>query len=75
MSSPVLGQADRQSAAWAKLKAHMEARLAMLRRRNDSDQTEYKTAKLRGRIAEVEAMLSLGSDQPTVEIDDDKFKD
>lgn len=48
----------RQSGAWRQLKAHIEARLDVYRRRNDSGLNEIETAKLRGRIAELKLLLS-----------------
>ena len=75
MSEPVLTPQDRQSASWLKLKERYEARLATLRAQNDSELDERKTARLRGRIAEVKAFLSLGTDTPVVLDESDKFRD
>lgn len=73
---PVLTAADRGSETWRKLKAHLETRLATLRASNDNSLDERKTAKLRGRIAEVKYLLSLGEDKPMPETDEDLgFKD
>jgi hypothetical protein len=52
---------DRHSPTWAKLRRHLEARITELRRQNDSDADPMKTAKLRGRIAELKGLLSLGN--------------
>lgn len=57
---PVLELDDRRSAVWLKLKKHLEARLALLRARNDNHVDERKTAHLRGCIADVKYILSLG---------------
>ena len=75
MTAPVLTQLDRDSAAWKRLVEHYTARLAALRQQNDSDQTAEKTEKLRGRIAEVRYLLSLGTDRPEIPGEDKKFKD
>lgn len=53
---------DTQNPLWVRLKPHLEARLAYLRSQNDSDLDPVETSKLRGRIAEVRAMLSLDKD-------------
>ncbi len=72
-TNPVL-PSDRQSALWQRLKAHLEARLAYLRAKNDSAKLSGDdTAKLRGQIAEVKALLTLGTDAPKIE--DIEYKD
>lgn len=50
---------DTLNPLWLKLKPHLEQRLAYLRTQNDGDADATKTANLRGRIAEVKAMLQL----------------
>lgn len=55
---------DRQSVTWARLSSYCDDRLATLRAQNDADMSEVETAKLRGRIAEVKAMLALAKDNP-----------
>lgn len=75
MTDPVLTKQDRDSAVWLKLVLHLNARLATLRVKNDADMTPEKTARLRGRIEEVKALLTLGSDKPVVEDEDAKFSD
>lgn len=57
----------RHSATWVVLKKHLEGRLDILRRQNDGDMDERRSARLRGRIAEVKAMLALGEDKPRQE--------
>ncbi len=52
--------------AWLKLKPFYEQRLLVLRAQNDGNLTPEKTAKLRGRIAEINVLLSLGTDKPQV---------
>lgn len=64
MNGPVLNEHDRQSALWKKLQAHLEARLQQMRERNDSAIDVVRTAKLRGRIAEIKYLLSLDEEQP-----------
>lgn len=66
MSTPVLSKEDLRSAVWMKLQKHLETRLQALRETNDSDLPAEKTARHRGRIAEVKAMLNLASEQPPV---------
>ena len=55
---------EKQGAVWMKLSAHLNARLALLRRQNDDDKDEIKTARLRGRIAEVQMILGLANKKP-----------
>lgn len=59
-----LGQAERNSSTWLQLSAHLTERLEQLRRENDSDIDEIQTARKRGQIAELKAMLALAKDQP-----------
>lgn len=53
---------ERRSPLWRKLAEHYESRLESLRNQNDGDRVDVETAKLRGRIAEVKLLLSLGHD-------------
>ena len=53
---------DRNSATWAVLKRHLEARLDTLRRMNDNPSGEMETATLRGRIAEIKRLLAMDKD-------------
>jgi len=75
MSEPVITPHERQSAVWQKLKPYLDTRLETLRRQNDGQLTPEQTAKLRGRIAEVKAILSLGTDKPQVADESALFKD
>lgn len=59
-----------QSPLWAKLQEHMEQQLADLRRRNDQDLDEIKTAKLRGRLLQIREFLLLASPPGDPEPDD-----
>lgn len=63
----MLDAVDRQSLTWTKLREHYESRLNTLRRQNDGDLDERQTAKLRGRIAEVKAMIALGDEAQKIE--------
>jgi hypothetical protein len=66
MNTPVeerfkLEEHEIASPVWQKLKKHYETRIDTLRKVNDrSDLSETDTAKLRGQIAEIKAMLSAG---------------
>lgn len=48
-----------KSPLWAKLREHMERRIAQQRERNDQNLSELETAKVRGRIAEAKEFLLL----------------
>lgn len=62
-ANTILTAADLQSAAWAKLSKHIEARLDLYRRQNDGDLNPTETASLRGKIREAKYILSLGKEQ------------
>lgn len=66
---------ERQSALWQTLKPRLEQRLEMLRRKNDRPLSDDDTARLRGRIEEVKYILSLGTDTPSIESEEARFKD
>jgi hypothetical protein len=56
---------DRINPLWLALEKHFEERLVMLRARNDNPEiSEIETAALRGRIAEVKAILGMGKERP-----------
>lgn len=57
------------SSLWAKLTEHYEARLQLLRAKNDNALSAEETARLRGRLAEVRQFLALPQDK-TVTPDD-----
>ena len=57
------------SSLWAKLTEHYEARLQLLRAKNDNPLTPEETSRLRGRINEVKQFLALPQDR-TVTTDD-----
>ena len=56
---------ERHTQLWRDLMRHIEARIAELRQRNDADQDDRATASLRGRIAELKALLALDKPDPT----------
>lgn len=53
-----LTEADLASALWRRLSAHLEARLEQQRRKNDNDLDPIATAHVRGRLAELRALLA-----------------
>ena len=53
---------DRNSHTWVVIKAYLEDRLAMLRRKNDNKLDDASTEWLRGQIAEVKGLLSIDKD-------------
>lgn len=61
---------ERRSPLWRKLVEHYEARLQVLREKNDNSMTNDESEKLRGRIVEVKVFLGLDSDGPEIESDD-----
>lgn len=65
---------EREHPLWKKLEAHMEKRLASMRRQNDKDMDHDATVKLRGRIKECNYLLGLARPQEQVAVDD-KFDD
>lgn len=58
-----LTDAERHSALWLKIAAHLEDRVARLRRENDDDRSLEATARLRGRLAEAKRILAAGESQ------------
>jgi len=58
-----LSKTDRLSPVWLAIKAHLESRLERLRLMNDNESLDaIQTAAIRGRIAEVKALLLIGVD-------------
>lgn len=55
----VLLDSDLQSPTWLRIEKYLNDRLATLRKENDQDLDERKTAKVRGRIEEVKKLLKL----------------
>ena len=50
---------EKNSPTWVTIKAHLEERLLMLRRKNDNKLDDVSTEWLRGQIAEVKSLLSI----------------
>lgn len=76
MSEPVLNLNDRRSDTWQKLVKYLEGELQTLRSKNDSQRlNDIATAALRGRIAAVKDLISLGTDTPKAPSEDELFKD
>jgi len=63
MTPFVLNEAERQSALWIRLKAHLEQQLAIQRERNDNPNDDKQGERIRGRIAQLKDMLAL--DKPS----------
>lgn len=58
---------DRHSATWLRLKAHLEDKLATARVENEGDKDAIMTAKIRGRIGLLKALIALDQDDPVIE--------
>lgn len=58
-----LTDAERNTSAWLKIRAHLEARIDAHRRMNDHDLSPEKTAALRGKIKELQYLLAAGDSQ------------
>lgn len=56
---------ERTHPLWARLAQHMEDRLANLRAMNDAHLPPERTADIRGRIAMLKELLSLGDEPRT----------
>jgi len=56
---------DKANPLWVRLEKHFTERLELLRAKNDANLDERTTAELRGRIAEIKAILLLAIDKPT----------
>lgn len=67
-----LEKGDLSSPTWSKLRRHMEAQLDKLRRENDKDADPVRTAKLRGRIAQLKNLLALGNPQAPAMVADEE---
>ena len=67
----MLTEHDLSSEVWLKIEKHLNTRLEQRRRDNDSDSLdEIKTARLRGRIAEIKDLLAFGKPKPEQEEED-----
>lgn len=56
-----LTEADLASGLWLKIRMHLEARLDQHRRKNDTDLDTTTTARVRGSISEIKALLNRGT--------------
>ena len=54
-----LSEQDKNNPLWGALMAYFENRLQALRTKNDGALSEADTANIRGRIAEIKAMMNL----------------
>lgn len=59
-----LSEHDKAQGLWLRLRAHLEARLADARVRNDGAMNDYETASLRGEIRTLKRIIALGDDRP-----------
>lgn len=57
-----LSHAERHSQVWHAIEAHLNERLASLRAQNDSRKSLEDTEFLRGRIAEIKALIDAGKE-------------
>ena len=58
-----ISKTEQLSPVWLAIKAHLEARLMRLRVMNENESLDaVQTASIRGRIAEVKGLLSIGED-------------
>jgi hypothetical protein len=62
-----LNSHQRSSDTWLAVTKYCETRLEELRRENDKDHDPVRTAKIRGRIAEVQKFLRAG-EEPTRDV-------
>lgn len=60
------------SPLWQRLKAHLEEEIRIQRTKNDGDHDAIRTADIRGRIAQLKALLALGNLDPAQVADDGK---
>jgi hypothetical protein len=59
-----LDDTQKNSGLWKEIEAELNTRLQSLREQNDSDRQHDESAKLRGRIAEIKAILAWAQDDP-----------
>lgn len=59
-----LTDVERNSAAWKRLREHIEYRIDKQRRRNDARLNIEDTAHVRGSIAELKVLLELAEPEP-----------
>lgn len=53
---------ERQSALWNRFSKHLEEKLFDVRAANDGDKDPVQTAKLRGQIGLLKALIALGNE-------------
>ncbi len=61
----VLTDADKHSGTWDKLQRYWEQELNDLRKANDHHMPEIETARLRGRISQIKAFMSMDNPLPS----------
>lgn len=74
MPNSILTLEDQRSPTWRKIKAYVQTELEIARRSLERDITPEQTAKLRGQIRSMNAVLALGDSQalePVVEEEPD----
>lgn len=59
-----LTDGERANPLWMRLKTHFEGMLMSLRASNDADQSEQKTAALRGEIKLLKRIIAFGDPRP-----------
>ena len=52
---------------WGRIRVEIENRIQQLRRENDQDLTETRTAHIRGKVAALTALLAIDRDPPVTE--------
>lgn len=60
----ILTENEKATLLWARIKGHLNDKLAAARRRNDTPQSEQETAMLRGEIKTLKGIIALGDDRP-----------
>lgn len=61
---------EKSSGCWVRLSAHLTDMLAELREQNDQLLTEQQTGALRGRIAQLKAVISIADEEVFLPSDD-----
>lgn len=59
-------RADRLNPLWPNLVSQWKERLASLRAQNDAPLSELDTARLRGQILEIKALIALDEEPPVI---------
>jgi hypothetical protein len=71
MSKLFIEPHEAKTALWIKIKAHMESRLDVARKQNDSNLDAVQTANMRGRITELKSFLALDIPPPSITAGDE----